>query len=54
MIRSLWNNMLDRIADRVGVWALRRMFGGCDPEHYTEGCVSCMAARLIEIMRLPN
>lgn len=53
MIRTL----LDRIACRVGIWALVRLYGECATDVHDDfpgeklDCISCDAARLIKAMR---
>jgi hypothetical protein len=48
-------SILDRIACRVGIWALVRLFGECDTDvrddfpGYT--CLGCDATRVIKSMR---
>lgn len=50
-------SILDRVACRVGIWALRRLYGECqtDIEDVFPGermvCVRCDAARMIKGMR---
>ena len=55
-------SLLDWLACKVGIWALRRLFGECVtdvrddfPDDPTLVCVSCDATRLIKIMQgLPH
>ncbi len=50
-------SLLDRIAARVGMWALRRLYGECEvdvrdefPDEPSATCIGCDASRLIRHM----
>lgn len=45
--------LLDIIAARLAIWALRRVFGLCKPPHDPE-CMGCQAAALVAQMREMN
>ena len=44
------STLIDRIAATVGIWALTRLFGGCEPP-YEPGCIACQAAKMVYAMR---
>jgi hypothetical protein len=52
-------SLIDKLAARVGIWALRRLFGAdCStdvrddfPDESNAHCMSCDAKRLIECMK---
>jgi hypothetical protein len=50
-------SILDRIACRVGIWALVRLFGECDTDVLDDfpgeglNCLGCDATRVIKSMR---
>jgi hypothetical protein len=48
-------SILDRIACRVGIWALVRLFGECDTDVLDDfpgdTCLGCDATRVIKSMR---
>jgi len=53
-----YGNLMDRIACRFGIWALRRLFGAdCEIDVRKEfpgedvECLSCDATRLVKSMR---
>ena len=43
--------MLNRIAARLAIWALTRLFGACPPPHDPD-CLMCATARVIAACRL--
>lgn len=54
----MWSNFVDGIAGRVGIWALRRLFGADCPTDIKDdfpgedvACISCDATRLVAAMR---
>jgi hypothetical protein len=56
--RRLIPDVLDRIACRLGIWALRRLYGAdCATDVRADfpgedlDCISCDAKRLVESMR---
>ena len=39
--------MIDCFVARLAIWALRKLFGVCEPP-YDETCLGCVAARAIK------
>jgi hypothetical protein len=42
--------LIDRLAARLCVWGLNRLFGVCPPPHDPD-CLACASARLIDACR---
>lgn len=42
---------LDLLAARLGIWAIKRLWGTCPPEDYDPDCISCAAGNVVRGMQ---